>query len=54
MRDHKALLDIATHTVHLDSPDHGTVVVQLLAPLIAHGHNIVLGGMIKGACHSCH
>jgi hypothetical protein len=34
MRDHKALLDMAAHTVHLDSLDHGTVVLQLPSPLV--------------------
>jgi hypothetical protein len=29
MRDHKALLDTATHTVQLDSPVHGITVLQL-------------------------
>jgi hypothetical protein len=33
MRDHKALLDTASHTVLLDSPDHGVVVLQLSSPL---------------------
>jgi hypothetical protein len=32
MRDHKALLDIASHTVQLDSPDHGVAVLQLSSP----------------------
>jgi hypothetical protein len=32
MRDHKALLDTASHTVQLDSPDHGVVVLQLSSP----------------------
>jgi hypothetical protein len=27
MRDHKVLLDTASRTVQLDSPDHGTVVL---------------------------
>jgi hypothetical protein len=33
MRDHKALLDTAPHTVQLDSLDHGVVVLQLSSPL---------------------
>jgi hypothetical protein len=32
MRDHKALLDTASHTVQLDSPNHGVVVLQLPSP----------------------
>jgi hypothetical protein len=32
MRDHKALLDTASRTVQLDSPDHGVVVLQLSSP----------------------
>jgi hypothetical protein len=32
MRDHKALLDTASHIVQLDSPDHGVVVLQLSSP----------------------
>jgi hypothetical protein len=32
MRDHKALLDTASHTVQLESPDHGVVVHQLWSP----------------------
>jgi hypothetical protein len=32
MRDHKLLLDTASHTVQLDSPDHGVVVLQLPSP----------------------
>jgi hypothetical protein len=32
MRDHKALLDTASRTVQLDSPDHGVVVLQLPSP----------------------
>jgi hypothetical protein len=31
MRDHKALLDTATHTMRLDSPVHGITVLQLAA-----------------------
>jgi hypothetical protein len=27
MRDHKELLGTASHTVQLDSPDHGVVVL---------------------------
>jgi hypothetical protein len=27
MRDHKALLDTASRTVQLDSPDHGVMVL---------------------------
>jgi hypothetical protein len=29
MKGHKAVLDIAAHTVHLESPTHGNVVLQL-------------------------
>jgi hypothetical protein len=34
MRDHKALLDNATCTMHLVSPVHGTTVLHLLSPFI--------------------
>jgi predicted aspartyl protease len=33
IRDHKALLDTSSHTVQLDSLDHGVVVLQLSSPL---------------------
>jgi hypothetical protein len=33
IRDHKALLDTASHTVQLDSLDYGVVVLQLSSPL---------------------
>jgi hypothetical protein len=32
MKEFKALLDIATHTVHLESLAHGSVVLQLPSP----------------------
>jgi hypothetical protein len=32
MRDHKALLNTASRTMQLDSPDHGIVVLQLPSP----------------------
>jgi hypothetical protein len=32
MRDYKALLDTASRTVQLDSPDPGVVVLQLSSP----------------------
>jgi hypothetical protein len=32
MKEFKALLDIATHTVHLESPAHGSVVLKLQSP----------------------
>jgi hypothetical protein len=32
MKRHKALLDIAAHTVHLESLTHGSVVLQLPSP----------------------
>jgi hypothetical protein len=32
MRKHKAVLDIATHTMHLESPAHGSVVLKLQPP----------------------
>jgi hypothetical protein len=32
MKRHKAVLDIAAHTVHLESPTHGSVVLQLPSP----------------------
>jgi hypothetical protein len=32
MKEFKALLDIATHTVHLESPAHGSVVLKLPSP----------------------
>jgi hypothetical protein len=32
LRDHKALLNTASHTMQLDSPDHGVVVLQLPSP----------------------
>jgi hypothetical protein len=32
MRDHKALLNTASHTMQLDSPDHGIVILQLTLP----------------------
>jgi hypothetical protein len=32
MKEFKALLDIATHTVYLDSPAHGNVVLELPSP----------------------
>jgi hypothetical protein len=32
MKDHKALLNTASRTVQLDSPDHGIVVLKLPSP----------------------
>jgi hypothetical protein len=34
MKEFKALLNIATHTVHLESPAHGSVVLQLQHQLL--------------------
>jgi hypothetical protein len=36
MRDHKALLNTASHTMQLDSPDHGVVVLRLPVTLKDH------------------
>jgi hypothetical protein len=56
MRDHKALLDTASRTVQLDSPDNGVVVLQLpspsrTTPLLHHWtttqHNAYLQTAIK-------
>jgi hypothetical protein len=32
MKKHKAVLNIAAHTVHLETPAHGSVVLQLPSP----------------------
>jgi hypothetical protein len=32
MKGHKAVLDIVAHTVHLESPTHGSVVLQFPSP----------------------
>jgi hypothetical protein len=34
MKEFKALLNIAAHTVHLESPAHGSVVLQLQHQLL--------------------
>jgi hypothetical protein len=42
MKGHKAPLDIVAHTVQLESPVHGTVVLQLPSPTVIASalHNI--------------
>jgi hypothetical protein len=45
MKGHKTLLDTASHTMHLDSPDHGIAVLQLSSPSIttpSHHHTTAL------------
>jgi hypothetical protein len=43
MRRNQALLDIATRVVHLDSPEHGSVTMQLTSTLVpnASAHHTV-------------
>jgi hypothetical protein len=33
MKEFKALIDIVTRTVHLESPTHGSVVLKLPSPI---------------------
>jgi hypothetical protein len=32
MKEYKAVLDVAAHTVHLESPTHGSVILKLPSP----------------------
>jgi hypothetical protein len=43
MRRHQTLLDTATEVVHLDSPEHGSVTLQLTSTLVpdASAHHTV-------------
>jgi hypothetical protein len=43
MRRHRALLDTAARVVHLDSPDHGSVTLQLASTPVpaASAHHTV-------------
>jgi hypothetical protein len=36
MKEHRTLLDIASHTVQLCSPEHGVVVIQLTSPSLTN------------------